>query len=235
MLSGHLCRCTGYEPIVDAIAEGGAVVNLARHSSAAAERHPEEEAVVDGMTRLSYAELLDRACRLAGGLAADGIAAGDRVAAVVKCRARVRRAVLGLPVARRDVRPALAPGLAGRPRLLPSRTRARKRGPRGGRRPRTAVRRRASRGARPGRAGGEPDALHVGNDRPAEGRPALAPCRSRGRPLASAPARLPRRRPDSRRHAALSHDGHALPDRDVARRRLLRLPARLERRGRRWP
>jgi 2-furoate---CoA ligase len=66
--------------------QDGAVVNLAQSLLAAAERHPEAEAVVDGTTRLSYAELLDRARRLAGGLAADGIGAGDRVAAVVKCR-----------------------------------------------------------------------------------------------------------------------------------------------------
>jgi len=61
-------------------------VNLALSLLYAAERHPEAEAVVDGETRLTYAELLDRARRLAGGLARTGVAAGDRVAAVVKCR-----------------------------------------------------------------------------------------------------------------------------------------------------
>jgi 2-furoate---CoA ligase len=58
-------------------------VNLAQSLLDAAERHPEAEAVVDGDARLSYAELLDRAQRLADGL---GVEAGDRVAAVVKCR-----------------------------------------------------------------------------------------------------------------------------------------------------
>jgi 2-furoate---CoA ligase len=61
-------------------------VNLAQSLLAAAERHPESEAVVEGAARLSYAELLERVRRLAGGLAAEGVETGDRVAAVVKCR-----------------------------------------------------------------------------------------------------------------------------------------------------
>jgi 2-furoate---CoA ligase len=61
-------------------------MNLAQSLLAAAERHPDGEAVVDGSTRLTYAELLDRARRLAGGLTAGGIAPGDRIAAVVKAR-----------------------------------------------------------------------------------------------------------------------------------------------------
>jgi 2-furoate---CoA ligase len=58
-------------------------MNLARSLLDAAERHPEAEAVVDGDARLTYAELLNRAQCLAGGL---GVEPGDRVAAVVKCR-----------------------------------------------------------------------------------------------------------------------------------------------------
>jgi 2-furoate---CoA ligase len=58
-------------------------VNLAQSLLDAAERHPEAEAVVDGEARLTYAELLERAQRLAGGF---GVEPGDRVAAVVKCR-----------------------------------------------------------------------------------------------------------------------------------------------------
>lgn len=61
-------------------------MNLAQSLLAAAERHPDAEAVIDGDRRLTYARLLKRARGLAGGLAADGIRAGDRVAAVVKCR-----------------------------------------------------------------------------------------------------------------------------------------------------
>jgi 2-furoate---CoA ligase len=61
-------------------------VNLAQSLLAAAERKPESEAVVDGDRRLTYGELLDRVRRLAGGLAAQGLGTGDRVAAVVKCR-----------------------------------------------------------------------------------------------------------------------------------------------------
>ena len=69
---------------------------------------------------------------------------------------------------------------------------------------------RASRRARPRRARAEPDALHVGHDRAAEGRAPLAPRRPRRRPRPGAPARLPLRRPDARRDAALPHDGHPL-------------------------
>jgi 2-furoate---CoA ligase len=61
-------------------------VNLALSLLYAAERNPEAEAVVQGAVRFSYAELWTRAARLAGGLAARGISAGDRVAAVVRCR-----------------------------------------------------------------------------------------------------------------------------------------------------
>jgi 2-furoate---CoA ligase len=61
-------------------------VNLALSLLAAAERHPEAEAVVDGETRLTYAELLEGTRRLAGGLAGRGIGRGDRFAAIVKPR-----------------------------------------------------------------------------------------------------------------------------------------------------
>jgi 2-furoate---CoA ligase len=61
-------------------------MNLAVSLLAAAERHPDAEAVVDGDLRLTYAELLQRVRRLAGGLAGTGIGPGDRVAAVVKPR-----------------------------------------------------------------------------------------------------------------------------------------------------
>ena len=69
------------------------------------------------------------------------------------------------------------------------------------------------------------DPLHLGHDRPAEGRPALAPRRPRRRLVAGAPARLPLGRPHPRRDAALPHDGDPLARRDAPRRRLLR-PAR---------
>jgi 2-furoate---CoA ligase len=59
-------------------------VNLALSLLYAAERNPEAEAVVAGEARLSYAQLLDEARRVAGGLAASGVAPGDRVTAVVK-------------------------------------------------------------------------------------------------------------------------------------------------------
>jgi 2-furoate---CoA ligase len=61
-------------------------VNLALSLLYASERHPDAEAVVDGLTRLTYAELRDRAARLAGGLSREGLQRGDRLAAVVRCR-----------------------------------------------------------------------------------------------------------------------------------------------------
>jgi 2-furoate---CoA ligase len=59
-------------------------VNLALSLLSAAERRPDAEALVDGDVRLTYAELLDRVRRLAGGL---GIDRGERFAAIVKPRA----------------------------------------------------------------------------------------------------------------------------------------------------
>jgi 2-furoate---CoA ligase len=58
-------------------------VNLAASLLYAAERNPDAEAVVEGDRRLTYAELLDRAARVASGL---GLERGRRVAAVVRCR-----------------------------------------------------------------------------------------------------------------------------------------------------
>jgi 2-furoate---CoA ligase len=58
-------------------------MNLALSLLNAAERHPDAEAVVDGERRLTYAQLLDRVRRLAGGL---GIGRGERFAAIVKPR-----------------------------------------------------------------------------------------------------------------------------------------------------
>jgi 2-furoate---CoA ligase len=59
-------------------------VNLALSLLYAAERNPEAEAVVAGDARLSYAQLLEEARRVAGGLAEAGVSTGDRVTAVVK-------------------------------------------------------------------------------------------------------------------------------------------------------
>jgi 2-furoate---CoA ligase len=59
-------------------------VNLALSLLAAAERTPDAEAVVDGDTRLTYGELRRQAAQLAGGLAGQGIAVGDRVAAIAR-------------------------------------------------------------------------------------------------------------------------------------------------------
>jgi 2-furoate---CoA ligase len=61
-------------------------VNLALSLLYAAERTPAAEALVDGELRLTHADLLERAARLAGGLADLGVRRGDRLAAVLDNR-----------------------------------------------------------------------------------------------------------------------------------------------------
>ncbi len=61
-------------------------VNLALSLLYSAERDPQAEAVVEGDLRLTYGDLRTRAALLAGGLAQRGLARGDRLAAVVRCR-----------------------------------------------------------------------------------------------------------------------------------------------------
>ena len=58
-------------------------MNLALSLLYAAERTPDAEALVGETTRLTYAELRERAARIASGLAARGVEHGDRVAAVL--------------------------------------------------------------------------------------------------------------------------------------------------------
>lgn len=59
-------------------------------------RYADREAVVDGTTRLTYAALEQRAARVAAGLAADGIAAGDRVVLLITNRAEFMIALLAV-------------------------------------------------------------------------------------------------------------------------------------------
>ena len=61
-------------------------MNLALSLLYAAERTPAREAVVEDELRLTYAELLERVRRVAGGLAEVGLARGDRVATVARNR-----------------------------------------------------------------------------------------------------------------------------------------------------
>jgi 2-furoate---CoA ligase len=61
-------------------------MNLALSLLYGAERTPAVEAVVDGDTRRTYAELRERAARVAAGLAARGVGHGDRVAAIARNR-----------------------------------------------------------------------------------------------------------------------------------------------------
>jgi 2-furoate---CoA ligase len=61
-------------------------VNLAEHLVGCAERHPDALALVDGERRVTYAELLEDARRVAGGLVALGVGRGDRVAVALRNR-----------------------------------------------------------------------------------------------------------------------------------------------------
>ena len=65
-------------------------------TAAAAERHGDRIAVVDGGGRTTYAQLLDRARSMGAALVASGLSAGDRVAIWAPNGARWIEAVLGL-------------------------------------------------------------------------------------------------------------------------------------------
>ncbi|MCK8785349.1 AMP-binding protein [Roseomonas sp. NAR14] len=82
----------------------------------AAARNPEGEALVQGDARLTYAALESRVARLAGGLAARGIGAGDRVALLLGNRAEfvvalfaaARLGAVFVPLSEREATPGLA-------------------------------------------------------------------------------------------------------------------------------
>ena len=61
-------------------------MNLGQLLGAAAERHPDAEAVVDAEERLTYADLLERARGVAGGLAGLGVKPGERVVGALRNR-----------------------------------------------------------------------------------------------------------------------------------------------------
>ena len=58
-------------------------MNLALSLLYAAEQKPHADALVSETTRLTYEELRQRAARIAGGLAAQGVEPGDRVGGVL--------------------------------------------------------------------------------------------------------------------------------------------------------
>jgi long-chain acyl-CoA synthetase len=82
----------------------------------AVERNPDGEALVCGDERLNYRELLNRSERLAAGMAARGITAGDRVALLLGNRiefvlvlfAAARLAAITVPISTREQAPGLA-------------------------------------------------------------------------------------------------------------------------------
>ena len=247
LLSGHLCRCTGYEPIVAAILETAERRRARREPRPqllyAAERHrtPRRSSTAASASPTPRCRTAPRAWRPGSATSASGAAtASPRCSRTARRRSRCT----GRPVARRVVRPAQPPPrpdeaaycvedagadafdaagaeAADRPR------RRRARSPRRGRRRR--VRRPA---ATPGALDLDErrdlaDALHV-RARPGrpKGVPALAPRRPRRRRSSRSSSTAYGRRPHARRHAAVPHDGRALDARDVARRRLLRRAGR---------
>src|SRR5579875_587977 len=155
----------------------------------ASERRPEAAALVEGDLRLDYAGLLERARRVAGGLAGLGVGPGDRVATAL--RNRVETVLLYwasqwlgawfVPLNWRltpaDVAYCVEEAGAG------------------------------------GRGGAGDHALHVGDDRSAQGRPPLAPSRVGIRPGPRDPVPVRARGTDPGGHAPLPHHGDALAPR----------------------
>ena len=221
MLSGHLCRCTGYAPIVAAIEDARDTlvartergVNLAQSLLAACERHPELEA----FPGIRYGELLPRVARIAGGL---GVEPGDARRGRARQPARDGAPLLGVPVGGRGLRAALVAALRGGARLLHRRLRRRDRDPR--RRP--APRRARAPRARSTATSARPRSSSTPRARPGGRRACRARTRAdRAGGLGQALQHGYRlRRPHARRDAALPHDGHPLAPRDAPRRRLLR-------------
>ena len=112
MLSGHLCRCTGYAPIVDAIEEAAGGVNLAASLLGACERHPELEALPGDPATASCCRA---SARIAGGL---GVEPGERVAVVLDNRLETALLYWACQWAGRRLRAALVAALRRRARLL---------------------------------------------------------------------------------------------------------------------
>ena len=112
LLSGHLCRCTGYEPIVDAIVE------------AAGEREP--RALAPRSLRASRRRRRRSpasptpSCKRASRASPAGSASrrGERVATRARQPRRDGAPLLGGAVGGRRLRPALVAPLRGRARLL---------------------------------------------------------------------------------------------------------------------
>ena len=161
-------------------------VNLALSLLAASERAPGAEAFPGSRTRLTYAELRARgADRRRTRAPASGEATASRSCSTTAGD----RALLGCQWPARVVVP-LSWRLSERSSTTASATAAREIVVRDPATSGAAVAAGAPRRARPRRARDVAPALHLGHDRPAEGRAALAPRRPRRRAVAGAAARL---------------------------------------------
>ena len=77
------------------LAHAASALTVADHFAARVRLAPDRPAVADGRLALSYAQLDERAARLAGALAARGVARGDRVAVLAENRGEFLELFLG--------------------------------------------------------------------------------------------------------------------------------------------
>ena len=171
MLSGHLCRCTATRrSSTRSRTLATRHAEAAREPRAVAARRLRAPPGARGVPRDPLRRAAARVRR--GSPAGSGVEPGERVAVVLDNRLETALLYWAAPVGRRGVRPALVAPLRGRARLLrrrlPAPTVVIRDGDAAARRARAPGR------ARPRRARDLAAALHLGHDRPAEGRAALA-------------------------------------------------------------
>ena len=127
MLSGHLCRCTGYAPIVAAIEDARDARPRPEATdeprAVAARRLRAPSASSEAFPGIRYGELLPRVARIAGGL---GVEPGRARRRRPRQPARDRAPLLGRAVGGRRLRAALVAALGGGARLLRRRRRRRR-------------------------------------------------------------------------------------------------------------
>ena len=97
LVGGHLCRCTGYTPIIEAALEAAAelrqttphtapMLDLGTSFLASVSRDPHATAIVDGDDRLTYAQWYEAISGVVAGLDAMGLGPGDHLVTVLQNR-----------------------------------------------------------------------------------------------------------------------------------------------------